>query len=165
VLPLSDLLRLLPALADEIGSVGQPVWRVLSALDGAYEIEDGWCATPAVQGAKAATGTWLREHADKHGVADMSGFTLLHASKHVALPEKSTRDWLAYCGYEVHEDWIFTRTSTIGERVASMLSITGSPLSSQEILDHEPESRALTSLRNAMGMDERFERVDRDGGH
>jgi len=161
LLPLSDLLRLLPALADEIGSVGQPAWRVLSALDEAYEIEDGWCATPAVQDAKAATGTWLQEFADKHGVADMSGFTLLH-SKHVALPEESTRDWLAYCGYKVHEDWILTRTSTIGDRVAATLSITGSPLSAQEIQDHEPESRSLASLRNALGMDERFERVDRD---
>lgn len=162
VLPLSDLLRLLPALADEIGSVGQPVWRVLSALDEDYEIEDGWCATPAVQDAKSATGTWLQEHADKHGVADMSHFTLLHASQHVALPEEATRGWLAYCGYDVFEDWIFTTTSTISERAAAMLSVIGSPLSSQEILDHEPESRSLTSLRNALGMDERFERVDRD---
>lgn len=162
LLPLGDLLRLVPALADEVKSVGQPAWQVLAAFDDAYEIEHGWCAAPAVREAKTATDAWVREHANRHGVAAMSGFTLLHGSHQVARPQESTRGWLAYCGYEVQGDWIFTRTGTIGERVAAMLSVVGSPLSAQEILDRLPGSRSLASLRNALGIDERFDRVDRD---
>jgi Sigma-70, region 4 len=162
VLPLSDLLRLLPALAEEVGAVGQPVWRVLAALDGGYEIDDGWCATPTVKDAKTATGAWLQSYADSHGAARLSGFTLLSASQHVDRPEQATRDWLAYCGFAVHADWVFTKTATSGERAAALLSAVGAPLSAQEILDHEPEGRSLTALRNSLALDDRFSRVDRD---
>jgi hypothetical protein len=45
---------------------------------------------------------------------------------------------------------------------AAVLSIVGSPLSAQEIVDRFVLERSAASLRNAMSGDERFERVDRD---
>ena len=55
VLPLADLIALMPALAHQVEAVGQPAWRVLDRLDDDYEIEDGWCASPTILGAQTAT--------------------------------------------------------------------------------------------------------------
>lgn len=162
VLPLTDLLRLVPSLGDVVESVGQPACRVLDRLDDAYEIEDGWCAAPSVDAAKTATQTLLLERASKHGVVARSDFTLLSNHPQVSAPAEATEAWLTYCGYEVDEDWVLMRTSSVRDRAAAVLSIVGSPMSAQEILDRMRVDRTLASLRNAIASDDRFKRVDRD---
>jgi hypothetical protein len=162
VLPLADLLRLVPALAHPVEAVGQPAWRVLDRLDDAYEIEDGWCAAPTTQSAQNETLTRLQEHANRHGVAMVGDLSPLNPNQSEDSAVASLRDWLSYCGYEVAGDWVFTRVSTVGDRAAAVLSVTGSPMSSQDILNRLGVERSLVSLRNAMGSDDRFERVDRD---
>ncbi len=162
LLPLSDLLRRIPSLAEEVESVAEPAWRMLSRLDAAYEIADDWCAAPTVEAAKAETSSWLQQNADTHGVVAMAGFPLLLGNQSVADPDEAARNWLAYCGYEVHGDRVFTKASTIGDRASAVLSATGSPLSAQEILDHLPGGHSLASFRNALALDKRLMRVDRD---
>jgi hypothetical protein len=161
VRPLSDLLTHLPALARTVESVGQPVWRVIDRLDDAYEIEDGWCVVPTVGAAQDWTRTHLREHANEHGVVHIDDLDLVETGT----PEwrgDLTQKWLSTCGYVVDGDYVLTRTQSVRDYAAGILSITGSPMSAQELVERFVFERNVGSLRNAMAADDRFERVDRD---
>jgi RNA polymerase sigma factor (sigma-70 family) len=162
VFPLADLIRLIPALARPVPAAGQPAWRVLDRLDDAYEIKDGWCAAPTIVSAQTETLTRLQEHANRHGVASISDLPSLNPNLPAESALASMKDWLRYCGFSVDGEYVFTRLQSVGDRAAGILSVTGSPMSSQDILDRLGIERSLTSLRNAMGADDRFERVDRD---
>jgi Sigma-70, region 4 len=162
VLPLDDLLNLLPALARPVEAVGQPAWRVLDRLDDAYEIEDGWCVSPTMLGAQTVTQARLQELADQYGVVRLEDIGALNANQSHEESHRSLGEWLRYCGYVLDGDFVFTRTQSVGDRAASILSIVGSPLSSQEILDRFDTERSPRSLKNALSIDDRFERVDRD---
>lgn len=162
VLPLDVLIALMPALAHPVEAVGQPAWRVLDRLDDAYEIEDGWCASPTIPGAQAVTLARLQELANQYGVVRFDDLDALNPYQSVEAGRQTLRDWLTYCGYVIDGDYILTRTQSVADRAASILSIVGSSMASQEILDRFGIERSLGSLKNAMAMDERFERVDRD---
>jgi len=159
--PLEDLLAVMPALGKTVESVGQPAWRVLDRLDDAYEIEDGWCVVPTMTAARTVTQTQLQEHADPYGVVRLEDLELVETSQ----PERRaelTAAWLTHCGYLIDGDYALTRTQSVGDYGAAILSIHGSPLGVQEILDRFVVERSAGSLRNAMSIDDRFERVDRD---
>jgi len=161
VMPLADLLELFPSLAQKVEGVGQPVWRVLDRIDDGYEIEDGWCMAPSRTAARADAQAQLQELADQYGVVRLEAIMLVETSR----PQRQhevTAAWLASCGYIVDGDFVFSRTSSVGDYAAAVLSVAGMPLSSQEIIDRFAYERSAGSLRNAMSVDDRFERVDRD---
>jgi len=162
VLPLADLLTLVPALAHSVEAAGQPAWRVLDRLDDAYEITDGWCMSPTFQTAQSVTLTRLQELVNRHGVASICDLGPLNPNQPDERAIASQRDWLRYCGCVVDGDYVFTRVQSIGDRAAAILSVAGTPTSSQDILDRFGVERNLGSLKNAMASDDRFERVDRD---
>lgn len=162
VLPLADLLRLIPALALPIHTVGQPAWRVVDRLDDAYEIKDDWCAVPTILTAQTETLTRLQEQANRHGVASISALLPMNPNLSEESASPALRNWLIYCGCAVEGDYVFTRVQSIGDRAAAVLSVVGLPMSSQDVLDRLGVERSLASLRNAMTSDDRFERVDRD---
>lgn len=160
VLPLDDLLALVPALARDVAAVGQPAWRVLDRLDDQYEIVDDWCVAPSMVAAQTATLARLQELANQYGVVridDLEPF-----NRHLSDPAGTQRGWLAYCGYALDGNCVFTRTQSLGDRAAAILSVEGAAMSSQMIVDRLGIDRTLGSLKNAMSVDERFERVDRD---
>ncbi|MFI9633586.1 sigma factor-like helix-turn-helix DNA-binding protein [Nocardia sp. NPDC051929] len=161
VRPLDDLLKLVPGFGRTVDSAGKPVWRILGRLEDAYEIENGWCMAPTMTAAQTMTQTLLQEHADRYGVVRLDNLEIIESSEPERLPEL-TAAWLTHCGYVVDGDFVLTRTQSVGDYGAAMLSITGSPLSTQEIVDRFVLLRTAGSLRNAMSQDDRFERVDRD---
>ncbi|MEX5297523.1 sigma factor-like helix-turn-helix DNA-binding protein [Kocuria sp. CPCC 205292] len=159
--PLKDLLAVMPALGKMVKSVQQPAWRVLDRLEDVYEIEDGWCVVPTMSSAQTMTQTQLQERANAYGVVLLDDLNLVETSRPECRIELTTA-WLTYCGYIIEGGHVLTRTQSVGDYGAAILSIAGSPLSAQEILDRFVFERSAGSLRNAMGTDERFERVDRD---
>lgn len=159
--PLSELLALMPALARTVESVEQPAWRVIDRLDDAYEIEDGWCVAPTLTAAKEWTRTHLREHANHYGVVRVDDLDLVETIT-PDVREDLTKKWLSTCGYVIDGDYVLTRTGATHDYAAAVLSIDGSPMSSQEIIDRFTFERSAGSLRNAMSVDDRFVRVDRD---
>jgi hypothetical protein len=159
--PLDDLLTLMPALGKEVDSVGQPAWRVLDRLDDAYEIEDRWCVVPTMQSAKIVTRTRLEERADQYGVARLADLDLIESSQPEQLSEL-TAAWISHCGYIVDGEFVLSRTRSVGDYAAAVLSIEGSPLSAQEIVDRFVFDRSARGVGNVLSGDERFERVDRD---
>ncbi|HZD14185.1 MAG TPA: hypothetical protein VE196_03455 [Pseudonocardiaceae bacterium] len=142
--------------------MGQPAWRVLDRLDDAYEIEDGWCVAPTVTEAQTSTNATLLELANSHGVVSLADLAPLNPN----IPTEDQRHawvaWLSYCGYLIDGDHVVTRAQSVGDRAASILSIVGSSMSSQELLDRLGVERNLNSLKNSLGTDDRFARVDRD---
>lgn len=161
ILPLTDLLRHFPALAENVNLIDQPAWRVLDRLDDVYQIEDGWCVVPNMEAAQQATLEHLQELADAHGLVRLSDVTLLKGVDPERLPEV-TESWLLHCGYLLDDGWVMTRVQNLGDYAASVLAAEGNPLSAQEILDRFVVDRARSSLGNALASDDRFERVDRD---
>ena len=161
VRPLEDLIQRIPALGREVKSVGQPAWRVIDRLDDAYEIEDGWCVAPTMTAAQSLTQTQLEERADDHGVVRMSALNFVESSD-PSQKFETTASWLRYCGYVISGEFVLIRTASVGDYAAAVLSLEGSPLSSQEIIDRFVFERSARSLASAMGADDRFERVDRD---
>jgi hypothetical protein len=162
VLPLNELITWVPALGQSVEVVGQPAWRVLDRLDDAYEIMDSWCVSPTVRAAQALTLARLEEAANAHGVVHLDDLEPLNPRQSGDAARQTIRSWLAYCGYELHGDHVFTRTQSVGDRAAAVLSVVGSPMDSQGILNQMGIERTLGSLKNAMAVDDRFERVDRD---
>lgn len=158
---LDDLMVLIPALGRTVESIGQPAWRVLDRLDDAYEIEDGWCVAPTMQSAEVMTQTQLQEKADQYGVVRLDEVDLIRPLNREHQAEL-TASWLRRCGYIVDGEFVFTRTKSVGDYAAAVLSVVGSPMSGQEIVDRFVFERSVTSLKNAMSGDDRFERVDRD---
>jgi hypothetical protein len=162
VLPLDNLLELLPALARNVEAVQQPAWRLLDRLDDSYEIEDGWCVAPTMLSAQTTTQTRLLELANPHGVVQLADLGGLNANLPPEIDSRALVAWLRYCGYVLDGDFVLTRTRTVADRAASILSIVGSPMITQDLLDRLGVERTAGSLKNAMATDERFERVDRD---
>lgn len=159
--PLDDLLELVPALGRAVDRVGHPAWRVLDRLDDAYEINSGWCVVPTMSAAETSTHTLLQERADKYGVVRIDEFDLIQSS-HPERLNALTTAWISRCGYIVDGAHVLTRTSSVGDYGAAILSLEGSPLSSDEIVERFVFERSARSLGNALSSDERFERVDRD---
>jgi hypothetical protein len=162
VMPLTGLLALMPSLSRIVEAAGQPAWQVLSRIDGSYEIKDGWCAVPTIRSAQDETMARVREAADQYGVALLSGLCGLNSAQAAPSAQDSMGDWLTYCGCAVSGDHVYTRLRSVGDRAAAILSVAGNPMTAHDILDRLGAQRTLQSLRNAMGSDERFCRVDRD---
>lgn len=159
--PLNDLLGLIPALGRTVERVRQSVWRVLDRLDDAYEIEEGWCVAPTLKAARTYTQTFLSERADQYGVVSIEELDLIESS-HPESRAALTVQWLAECGYITNGGRVLTRTSSVGDYAAAILSLHGEPMSAQEIVDRFHFGRTTSSLKTAMSADDRFERVDRD---
>lgn len=162
VLPLDELIRVIPALGQQVDAVAQPAWRVLDRLDDQYEIEDGWCAVPTIGSAVAATVTALEEVANLHGVASLDDIPVLNPNLPDGVSHDGLRAWLAYCGCAVVGDYVLVRLQRLADRAAAILSIAASPMSSAEMHERLGGDRSLNSLKNAVASDDRFKRVDRD---
>lgn len=161
VRPLYDLLQAVPALAEVVPTVAQPVWRVLDRLDDAYEIVDGWCAAPSVSAAKDYTQLQLDDLSDQYGVAKFEDLDIVRSTLQQD-QSSQTEEWLRYCGYTILGSHVLANTSSIGNYAAAVLSIQGSPLSLSDISKQFLVERSLGSIRNAVANDSRFERVDVD---
>lgn len=159
--PLNDLLEMIPALGNMVEQVGQPAWRVLDRLDDAYEIEDGWCVVPTMSTARELTRTQLAERTNQYGVIRLDELDLVESSRPDRRPDL-TASWLTHCGYIISGEYVLTRTASVGDYAAAVLFLEGSPLSPQEIVDRFAFDRSARSVGNALGDDDRFERVDRD---
>lgn len=159
--PLDDLLELIPALGRNVKRVGQPAWRVLDRLDDAYEIEEGWCVVPTLTAARTVTQTLLQDRADQYGVVRIEELDLIETN-HPENRDALTQRWLEGCGYLIDGSRVLTRTSSVGDYAAAILSMHGEPMSAQEIVNRFRYERTTGSLKNAMSIDDRFERVDRD---
>lgn len=159
--PLEDLLELMPELEDTVEAVGVPAWRVLERLDGTYEISEGWCGSPSLDEAVDATLEQLQEHGDDYGVANIADLDLVKARSKSRRMEM-TRQWLADCGFIVENNVVLSKVDNLADYACGVLSLTGDPMSTEEIAEYFDFDGNIRSLKNAMSADERLVRVNRD---
>ena len=159
--PLADVIARMPALAGDVPAVHQPAWRVLERLDGTIEVDGSWCVRPSVREAVRFTKRTLSTMADEYGVVPLGAVDLVSVDDAAHLPQARER-WLRHCGILVNDAFALTRTNSVEDYAAAVLSIAGEPLSSQEIIDNFAYKRNDRSLRNKLSADGRFDKVDRD---
>ncbi|WP_313354544.1 sigma factor-like helix-turn-helix DNA-binding protein [Microbacterium sp.] len=159
--PLSDLIAAYPSLAETVPSADQPAWRVLDQLDDAYEIVDGWRVAPSMAAAEAATLAIITESADAYGVARISDLSVVTVGPDTDA-DSAAEEWLTRCGYIIDSGFVLRHTGSVGDYGAAVLSIVGTPMTAQAIVERFAFDRTAGSLRNAMSQDARFERVDRE---
>lgn len=157
----TELSNRIPAITEEVEPLGVPAWHVLSVLDPAFETDGNWCARPTLAAAKERTAEEIAELANPYGVVEISDLTLIEAGSPEA-EHSLHRQWLRHLGYITTRDHVFTATGSVNDYAAGILSIEGEPLSSDEIVERFAFERSVRSLRNALSLDERFDRVDRD---
>lgn len=156
--PLAEVVEAIPALGLEVKSVGQPLWRVMDVLDDAYEIADGWCAKPSFEVARRDTEVFLDDLADTHGVVPLADVVL---PQHDGGTPPWLTNWLVYLGYEVRDRYVLLKAASLNDTAAAILSIEGEPLTWDEL--HRRVGRgAAGSLRNQVGTDPLFTKVDRE---
>ena len=112
---------------------------------------------PTLSAAQDWTRTHLREHANEHGVVQIDDLILVETST-PELRGDLTRKWLSTCGYVVDGSYVLTRTQSVGDYAAGILSIIGSPMSANDLVERFVFERSVGSLKNAMSIDDRFER-------
>ena len=161
VVRIEDLQLRIPALAEEVTSVGQPVWRVLDRFDDQYEIVDGWCLRPSEEEAVARTISQVEEAADEFGVTSFFDVDQVPTSDE-SDSFRRTKKWLIRCGFTILDDHVLVHTGSVQDYGAAILSIEGTPMKTAEILGQFEEERTIRTARNAFAQDERIERTDRD---
>lgn len=145
-----------PELAQEVPAFGVPLWLVLDRLDDYFEVTDGWAAAPDVHHARERTHELLEDFADGYGVANLTNVSL--GSR---MSADELRQWLVWCGYQVMDDLVLTKTRNAADHAAGILSAAGGPLELEDIVERMQSSRNVRAVSNALGADERFARTDR----
>jgi hypothetical protein len=161
VCSLDHLMAVFPALLETVPTVTQPVWRVVDRLDASFEIQDGWAAVPSTTRAREITREEVGRRVDDLGTAYLETVAAV-----LGIVGSDRRDelvmWLEYCGCVVFGERVSPRPLSIPDWAALILHAVGSPLSVDEISERMPVDRAASSIRNALAVDERFVRADRD---
>jgi hypothetical protein len=158
---LSGLLGSLPATREVVPHVDQPLWRVLDRLDDLYEIRDSWCGAPTVNSQVDRTHAQIRELTARTGYATV--LRLIESDDNFSrLSDQEQAHWLIYCGYDLLDGHLVPRSAGITERAAAVLVAETQPLSGAELAGRLGINRSIRSIKNALSVDPRFMRVNRD---
>lgn len=158
---LERVLAVYPSLMDVVAAVAQPAWRVIDRLDDSFEICDGWAAVPSVSAAIDVTWAEARRAANGIGLASVTdvaaklGFSSGERNSEFEL-------WLQYANLQLFRESIVLDVRSIADWAVIVLAQEERPLSVSELSDLIPVERAETSVRNAIAIDERIVRVNRD---
>lgn len=161
VISLERLLGELPILRELVPGTDIPIWRILAACDDSYEVREEWCAAPNI--AVAQTAILNSFHAEKAeaGSVDLLTFRA-NTPALIGMASRDVVGWLAACGLATLETQVLPLTASIPDRAAAVLTSEGEPLSAQAIHARLGSDRSIRSLKNALGADERFSRVNRE---
>lgn len=152
--PQQEVLEAFPSLGHRVTSMDAPLWQLATALPVDIEFNGAWCASPSLKAARAASQEMLEQVADAYGVVDLTD-----------TPESPLLNpsWVVAQGWEIREQHVITRARSVNDWAAALLSIKGEPMTAEEIHGQLPTARSLPSLKNALGSDERFTRINLTG--
>lgn len=135
-----------PELAEIQPGWDEPLWQILDAFDDDFRVDDGWVCFPDLPTAAKRTGELLSGIVNDEGVVSLS--TLL---EHSTLDDaEMLADWLVVCGYLVVQDHVFTRVGSQPARAAALLSVTGRPMTSEEMYAQVSDAKTERSFRNSL---------------
>lgn len=131
----------------------------MDRLDNGYEILDGWFARPRMAAAQGQTRAAISAAPSSDNVLTVD--EALDAVGLDAAARPWFPDWLAVCGMSMFEGHVLVRNQPQGDRAVAVLAVLATPLTSDEIAEHLDPKPAVSSLRNALAVDDRVQRVDR----
>lgn len=144
--------------ADRAAPLDTSVGRLLLVLDG-VNVDEQWAALPDLDQAITYTRSLLEQAANQHGALRLDDATALLP----AMPPGDAAAWIAKTGAHVTDGLVLTRTRRQGDLVAGVLSMTGRPMTPEELLDQALSGKgSVRSLRNRMQEDERFTRTGKN---
>lgn len=155
--PVEDLAGEAPALGGKVADLSRTALEVLAALDGGYEVHSGFYVPGDLRAAKQQTVDLLETLSD-----DLQAAPLDELQEAFGFERPVLDAWLALIGVETMEGFALAPATNIADQAAAALYISGEPLRVEELLEKLPRKRSIRSLRNRLGVDERFVRVDVD---
>ncbi|TBT84006.1 hypothetical protein ET989_10105 [Propioniciclava sinopodophylli] len=161
VTALEDVLQVMPALGRTLATVNQPVWRLLDRLGDSFEVRGGWCVRRTYEEAVGRTKVRLEEAADGNGLVPLTGLRFVQTID-PARQARLDEEWIAACGYPIAAGHVLVRARSLGDWGVAVLALEGEPLEAEAILARIGVERSLGSLRNALALEPRVIRVDRD---
>ena len=155
---LEQVTSIFPELAAVLSGWDAPLWQILDAFDDDFRIDDGWVCFPDLPTAAQRTGNLLAPLVNEEGVVELA-----RVIERSSLDDPSLlSQWLTTCGYLVSGDHVLTRVGSIPARAASLLSITGRPMSVPEIYATIGGSNSERSFRNGLYYSDELCRVSLD---
>ncbi|AIT59971.1 exonuclease domain-containing protein [Corynebacterium doosanense] len=131
---------------------GFTLFDYLIAHSISIHLRDGWVESTTAHAELTEAAT---SKADSYGVVSWEDLD------DVGPADTSDRaDWVASLlpGSELRDGLLFTRTRSIGDRAAAVLSVAGKPMTAEELIESISHGN-VAYLSNAMSSDERFHRI------
>jgi hypothetical protein len=157
---LDDLLDMFPAMRLPLVGIDLPTWYVLDKFDDEFESDGEWVAQPSLLSARQT----LSERFDQVSLANgVAHFGAVHAatSEWLMITSEQLAAWLSVSGYRQIEDHVFAPTlRSLPDLAAAYLAAHASAETAESIAAALGKTQSLQSLRNALGADSRFVRVD-----
>ena len=150
--PVADLLRDLPALAEDGPAAGHSMLETVAWFADSWHLEDGWFQRAGFREDLASV---LADFADDFGVVSL-GAVGENLGVDKRLLERRLSDHLIVDG-----EHVLTRNRSSQDRAAALLAIEGEPLDGTELVARLGDANPRT-LYNAMSADPRIVRVGRD---
>lgn len=158
--PIADITEVIddiPELGAQLPTLDIPLWRLLGAGSGQVHTTDDWIVKGSVQEANSHVRSLLEENAGPESVVPLA--TIADA---LMLPVGTTARWLSRTGFAIIGEHAVAESGGTADLVAATLSISGVPLSFDDIvlaMANTPRSRS--SIRNAIVTDDRIVKTDR----
>ncbi|AWB83513.1 exonuclease domain-containing protein [Corynebacterium liangguodongii] len=150
--PLRRVLREIPELGEVAEPVGVTYEEYFRRLCGLWEVRDGWLIRPGLEGAALAA---VAQMADRYGVFDPA-----ELARALGTEESEARVWLSGTRRFVElPGGALARAASHQDRAAAVLSVTGVPMTPEEILAALGAEANVRSVANQLALDERISRV------
>lgn len=160
---LDDVIAGIPSLGGTVIDGAVDAWFLLDAIDSGFDSDGSWMASPGIETARASTVLQLEAVASEH-----QAFSFDDAWEQLAewsgLAPARLRDWLEFIGCKpIEGGYLIARPShySVPDQAAGYLSLAGRRTSAEEILAAVAPDKSLGTLKNGLGSDSRFVRVDR----
>lgn len=162
---LSALERLLddmPALREHVPAVSLPAWYVIDKLDDGFESDGTWVALTSLDTARRQSALRFQQAEMLTGVASIASLRAATSDWHLLSIQDLTL-WYRSLGYREIDGHLMAPTlRSQPDLAAAYLGVRGQSATAEEIQLAVAPTASARSLRNRLGDDDRFVRVDRN---
>lgn len=154
-----NLVAALPELAGTVGTEVISVHRFLTAASETLWESDGWIADVELDQLKARTRALIEMIPLRSGQRHLSGVI---DELRTICPDRHRDAWLAACGFLIEDESVIPSRISVNDLARSVLEDARTPLLFDDLYVRMDTPRRPQYIRNALGADESFTRVDRN---
>lgn len=156
---LSTLTNAFPSLLELVVPFNLPAWYVFDKFDDSFESDGTWVAVPSLKSIEQEFDNVFTSHEETGGYISLSKLRAVCSDWESAGFEDLVQ-WATGRGYEILDDYLLapTRRSMLS-RAAIALSISGEPMTLDELHQSSGPDKSIRSLANQLAEDPRFIRT------